>query len=828
MPRKKPAVSTQHEQVADGSAVPKKPRGKRSVTAAPSTQVSETLLSPVPPGVASGDGAASVELVPERRAELDVDVDQWLGLVPAQLPEREDQKDDDVVSLATPEQTTAEQPKRKQPAAETLNDRGTDSLSSETLADLCVHNPASPSVITTTSSRARLTLAQGKIGAAALEGTVRPSAGHKQLNDYVVPGILQYRAGTISQFLPSPGLPPIAGDSCETFSTVSALCIASMRRYRRLKRVFNTPAVNWLVYSCAWLHQITWPVWNRNGTQSRPRVSDVAECCGLGDAFSNVSIDSKHFLAVAYRNRSYASRLLQLAVDESSSLAAHFPNAPEVANRAVRGFVVVAGGYAFGIASLEYRVRGRLLAWSLVLCDSHGELAWSQRQGCLSCVRFRANDYETKGRKYFESFGDHDGARHVISVVDSLPPFEDGFGHFSRIAFALFEDCRRDHGPTSPALQKYMTWVPILEAPDSDDLSVEAQLDIKTGISAQRAVDAIDNATHRILQDPSSMQYLRRAASVSLSRYHGDTVSIENTEAMAESTRRFFTRSAAGEIIAPLRCWVSHMHDSDDDDDEDSGPVPATLRLPDTVANPIPSPAAQPAPELHVPPEVSPPQAQPVPPTKPTTKRKVVQRNLSPFPAPGNVATVSLSDRAVPKPSIVAQFPSAKHQHAANASADSRAAAAPNGLVNSDPAPGVAIAGSTPLPIAGSSALPIAGSSPLPIAGSSPLSAPRERTPPAAPLVPPPSRHLFGTSPTPRSSLAALMSLTPSKSQAANLPKPVQKGAPGGKSASGARSGKSSAAGAGAASGSGTILAALSRVKSRQALAGTPPGGPSP
>jgi hypothetical protein len=319
----------------------------------------------------------------------------------------------------------------------------TPGLSTELLSDLARHNP---------------------------QRTTR-SAIERPLNDYVDPGVLTYVTGGISQFVASAGLPPLACDSCETFSTVVCVILASLRHHHRLRGIFNAVFVNYLVYACSWLHQITHPLWSRGGTQRRPTVGDVASSSNLNEAFPVSRVLPEQFCAVPYSNKAYARSLVAKLAKPREANAEAEPASPTdgLHSQDVRGYVIVAGEYAFGVASLEYCVQSRLVSSTLVLCDSHGEMPWANHFACLAVVRIQARDYASTHRAALVKAG---CANDVVALVDGFPTYEAGLDHFCRILFTLLEHCRREHGSTTHhGTQKYSTWVPIVgvQQQQSDD-----------------------------------------------------------------------------------------------------------------------------------------------------------------------------------------------------------------------------------------------------------------------------------------------------------------------------------------------------------------------
>jgi hypothetical protein len=413
----------------------------------------------------------------------------------------------------------------------------TPGLSTELLSDLARHNP---------------------------QRTTR-SAIERPLNDYVDPGVLTYVTGGISQFVASAGLPPLACDSCETFSTVVCVILASLRHHHRLRGIFNAVFVNYLVYACSWLHQITHPLWSRGGTQRRPTVGDVASSSNLNEAFPVSRVLPEQFCAVPYSNKAYARSLVAKLAKPREADAGAEPASPTdgLHSQDVRGYVIVAGEYAFGVASLEYCVQSRLVSSTLVLCDSHGEMPWANHFACLAVVRIQARDYASTHRAALVKAG---CANDVVALVDGFPTYEAGLDHFCRILFTLLEHCRREHGSTTHhGTQKYSTWVPIVgvQQQQSDEADAAAT-DVPVSMRASQAVAGLDHDCIRKL--------LKRSAGAREAMKRGAADSQARLSAQGKGTiplKSFYQLSDRGEPVAPRPCWIVDV-DVDEDAEAES------------------------------------------------------------------------------------------------------------------------------------------------------------------------------------------------------------------------------------------------------------------
>lgn len=163
---------------------------------------------------------------------------------------------------------------------------------------------------------------------------------------YRIPNKVIAAVGTISQFCTraGPQLPPMASDSCETFSVFVAVMIASLRFAGNMRLFWNRVALNYFVYLSAWLHQLSSPMWSAAG-KVRPTVADVDKCLGLSTIFP-VKLGS--FIPVFYHERARVRQLLEKICEETR----HGFVSSETTGGGVCGYVVVSGDYAFSVVAL--------------------------------------------------------------------------------------------------------------------------------------------------------------------------------------------------------------------------------------------------------------------------------------------------------------------------------------------------------------------------------------------------------------------------------------------------------------------------------------------
>jgi hypothetical protein len=268
-------------------------------------------------------------------------------------------------------------------------------------------------------------------------------SGKAIFNDYVVPGLLLSFAGSISQFdvrsQRSEVLPPLAGDCCETFCVLTALCIVSLVDSSEFVKFFLSQrrdssgtgsAVNYFVYFAAWLHQLTAPQWGYGLGKLRPNVADVVRCLGLREMVQSVRLAPEEFTPIFYYEREkVVSMLAQLRRVESrkrkreatGECSSTLPQSP--APLPVRGFIIVSGDFTFAVASIPRTSSCN----DLLLLDSHGVLPWADGRACV-CG--------------FTDAPIHPEIRESISDPE-LKSFDSGFEHFVHMVLAVLDFSRQ-------------------------------------------------------------------------------------------------------------------------------------------------------------------------------------------------------------------------------------------------------------------------------------------------------------------------------------------------------------------------------------------------
>lgn len=275
--------------------------------------------------------------------------------------------------------------------------------------------------------------------------------------DFLRANVLACVRGSRSQFDPRLGrtkslLPPLTGDCCQTFSTLSAVLLSSLGFAVMLSECCTPSTVNYLLYISAWMHQLTATSWPSHG--SRPTIRDLNASLNLHEFFP-AKVCDEEFDVVFYNQAAKATDLLR----QMCAPAAKRERGADAALAPVCGYVIVSGDYTVSIFSVDHDIpKSRptggasryAQAWSFYICDSHATQPWSLGKASVTGLTFGV----PSGRDGMASRTR--GARASLPVT----PVDDGLHCFSTILFTLLEEHRRG-ASTSPTQVPYMTWTPI-------------------------------------------------------------------------------------------------------------------------------------------------------------------------------------------------------------------------------------------------------------------------------------------------------------------------------------------------------------------------------
>lgn len=286
--------------------------------------------------------------------------------------------------------------------------------------------------------------------------------------DFLKAKVLVCVRGSRSQFDPRVGkaktlLPPLTGDCCQTFATLSAVLLGSLGFAVSISECCTTSTVNYLLYIAAWLHQLTSTSWPSRG--SRPTVRDLNTCLHLTEFFP-AKVCDEEFDVVFYNQAPKALDLLRQMCTPSQKRGRNCDGPTS----SVCGYVVVSGDYTVSIFSVDHDIKkGQptryAQAWSFYICDSHATQPWSLGKASVTGLTFGVPSQQKPQSAPVSQGGSLAPARQSSAVgadTVGLPVIgvDDGIHYFSTILFTLLEEHRRGVA-VAPGQIPYMTWTPI-------------------------------------------------------------------------------------------------------------------------------------------------------------------------------------------------------------------------------------------------------------------------------------------------------------------------------------------------------------------------------